>query len=104
MGVTHAPYLRVLDQFAADGYETVLAGHTHGGQVCLPFRGALVTNCDLDTGPGQGAAPAPGGRRARRARVVLAARVGRPGHLAVRPGAVLLPPGGDPADAHPVQD
>jgi predicted MPP superfamily phosphohydrolase len=49
MGVTHAPYLRVLDQFAADGYETVLAGHTHGGQLCLPFLGALVTNCDLDT-------------------------------------------------------
>jgi len=50
MGVSHAPYQRVLDQFAADGYETVLAGHTHGGQLCLPFRGALVTNCDLDTG------------------------------------------------------
>ncbi len=49
MGVTHAPYLRVLDQFAADGYETVLAGHTHGGQLCLPGAGALVTNCDLDT-------------------------------------------------------
>ena len=49
MGVTHAPYLRVLDQFAADGYETVLAGHTHGGQLCLPLYGALVTNCDLDT-------------------------------------------------------
>lgn len=49
LGVTHAPYLRVLDQFAADGYETVLAGHTHGGQLCLPLRGALVTNCDLDT-------------------------------------------------------
>ncbi len=49
LGVTHAPYLRVLDQFATDGYDTVLAGHTHGGQVCLPFRGALVTNCDLDT-------------------------------------------------------
>jgi predicted MPP superfamily phosphohydrolase len=49
MGVTHAPYLRVLDQFARDGYETVLAGHTHGGQVCLPVKGALVTNCDLDT-------------------------------------------------------
>ena len=48
MGVTHAPYLRVLDQLAGDGYETVLAGHTHGGQLCLPFRGALVTNCDLD--------------------------------------------------------
>ena len=49
MGVTHAPYLRVLDQFAADGYETVLAGHTHGGQLCLPGARALVTNCDLDT-------------------------------------------------------
>jgi predicted MPP superfamily phosphohydrolase len=54
VGVTHAPYLRVLDQFAADGYETVLAGHTHGGQVCLPFRGALVTNCDLDTARAKG--------------------------------------------------
>ncbi|HYO39073.1 MAG TPA: metallophosphoesterase [Nocardioidaceae bacterium] len=54
MGVTHAPYLRVLDQFAADGYETVLAGHTHGGQLRLPVRGALVTNCDLDTGRAKG--------------------------------------------------
>jgi uncharacterized protein len=54
MGVTHAPYLRVLDQFARDGYETVLAGHTHGGQLCLPVKGALVTNCDLDTGRAKG--------------------------------------------------
>ncbi len=36
LGVAHAPYLRVLDQYAADGYDAVLAGHTHGGQVCLP--------------------------------------------------------------------
>ena len=49
IGVAHAPYLRVLDQFARDGYELILAGHTHGGQLCLPFKGALVTNCDLDT-------------------------------------------------------
>jgi predicted MPP superfamily phosphohydrolase len=49
MGVTHAPYLRVLDRFAEDGHEVVLAGHTHGGQLCLPVTGALVTNCDLDT-------------------------------------------------------
>jgi predicted MPP superfamily phosphohydrolase len=50
VGITHAPYLRVLDQFAADGYDAVFAGHTHGGQVCLPGYGALVTNCDLDPG------------------------------------------------------
>jgi len=54
VGVTHAPYLRVLDQFAADGYEMVFAGHTHGGQLCLPFKGALVTNCDLDTARAKG--------------------------------------------------
>lgn len=48
MGVAHAPYLRVLDQFAADGYDVTLAGHTHGGQLCVPFLGALVTNCDLE--------------------------------------------------------
>ena len=47
-GVTHAPYLRVLDQFARDGYDVTFAGHTHGGQLCLPFKGALVTNCDLE--------------------------------------------------------
>ncbi|MFI8824495.1 metallophosphoesterase [Streptomyces sp. NPDC053431] len=49
VGVVHAPYLRALDAFTADGYELLLAGHTHGGQLCVPFYGALVTNCDLDT-------------------------------------------------------
>ena len=48
LGVAHAPYLRVLDQFAADGYDAIIAGHTHGGQVCVPGKGALTTNCDLD--------------------------------------------------------
>ena len=48
IGVTHAPYLRVIDGMAADGMDLILAGHTHGGQVCVPFYGALVTNCDLD--------------------------------------------------------
>jgi predicted MPP superfamily phosphohydrolase len=55
MGVTHAPYTRVLDRFAADGYQLVMAGHTHGGQLCLPFYGALVTNCDLDRSRAKGA-------------------------------------------------
>jgi uncharacterized protein len=49
LAVVHAPYLRVLDAFTADGYPLILAGHTHGGQLCIPFYGALVTNCDLDT-------------------------------------------------------
>ena len=50
VAVAHAPYLRVLDQFAADGWDAVIAGHTHGGQVCVPGYGALTTNCDLDPG------------------------------------------------------
>lgn len=54
IGVTHAPYLRVLDQYAADGYELTLAGHTHGGQLCLPFKGAIVTNCDLEPARAKG--------------------------------------------------
>ena len=54
LGVTHAPYLRVLDAMAADGADLVLAGHTHGGQLCVPGVGALVTNCDLDRARGEG--------------------------------------------------
>jgi predicted MPP superfamily phosphohydrolase len=54
LGLTHAPYTRVLDRFAEDGYQLVLAGHTHGGQMCLPFKGALVTNCDLDPSRAKG--------------------------------------------------
>jgi predicted MPP superfamily phosphohydrolase len=54
VGVAHAPYLRVLDQLAADGYDAILAGHTHGGQVCLPGVGALTTNCDLEPARAKG--------------------------------------------------
>ena len=62
LGVTHAPYRRVLDAMAGDGCDLILAGHTHGGQLCLPGVGALVTNCDLDRGRAKGLHGWPGPR------------------------------------------
>ncbi|WP_425438782.1 metallophosphoesterase [Propionibacterium cyclohexanicum] len=47
LGVTHAPYRRVLDAMADDGVALILAGHTHGGQVCLPGGRPIVTNADI---------------------------------------------------------
>ncbi|WP_158862554.1 metallophosphoesterase [Leifsonia sp. AG29] len=47
IGVTHSPYRRILDAFVTYGAAMIFAGHTHGGQVCLPGFGALVTNCDI---------------------------------------------------------
>jgi predicted MPP superfamily phosphohydrolase len=48
LGLVHAPEPRVLDRFAADGHDLLLCGHTHGGQLRVPFYGALVTNCGID--------------------------------------------------------
>jgi uncharacterized protein len=47
LGVTHSPEPFLLRRFANDGYDLVLAGHTHGGQVRVPFGPALVTNCGI---------------------------------------------------------
>ena len=54
LGLAHSPEPRVLDRFATFGHQLVMAGHTHGGQLCLPFYGAIVTNCDLDRSRAKG--------------------------------------------------
>lgn len=48
IGLAHSPEPRVLDQFAADGYQLAMSGHTHGGQLCLPGGKAVITNCGID--------------------------------------------------------
>jgi predicted MPP superfamily phosphohydrolase len=54
IGVTHAPYRRVLDALVTHGAQLIFAGHTHGGQVCLPGGRALTTNSDLPTAQARG--------------------------------------------------
>ena len=102
LGVTHAPYQRVLDAYAADGADLIVAGHTHGGQVCVPGYGALVTNCDLDTSRVKGLlALAAGGRldavvagaggcRVAHVSAGLGTAPTAPVRLACRPEATLL--------------
>ncbi len=62
LGVTHAPYTRVLDEMHDDGVDLILAGHTHGGQLAVPLYGALVTNSDLDRSRAKGLHGWPGAR------------------------------------------
>ena len=47
LGLVHAPYRRSIERFAMSGYDLVLSGHTHGGQLRAPLLGALVNNSDL---------------------------------------------------------
>ena len=96
LGLTHSPEPRVLDGFAADGYDLLLAGHTHGGQLRLP--GLRRARHQLRH------RPLPRPRRLPLGRAHVAARLRRPGHRPDRPGPVRLPARGQPADARPAPD
>ena len=98
LGLTHAPYRRVLEAMSADDVDLVLAGHTHGGQLRVPGVGALVTNCDLDPGRASGLSQWPGRlgdpRAADHMYLHVSAGLGTspytPVRLACRPEATLL--------------
>jgi uncharacterized protein len=47
LAVVHSP--DPAPELAALGYGLILSGHTHGGQVRVPFVGALVTNSQIPT-------------------------------------------------------
>jgi uncharacterized protein len=99
LGVMHSPEPRVLDQFTGDGYDLLLAGHTHGGQLRIPLYGALVTNCGIDRERVSGlhrhpaAAPEPGEPDTRpwlHVSAGLGTSPWAPVRIACRPEATLL--------------
>jgi uncharacterized protein len=91
VAVMHSPEPRLLDQFTADGYELLLAGHTHGGQLCLPFYGTLVTNCGLDRERARGLHRHPvGGDAWLHVSAGLGTSPWAPARFACRPEASLL--------------
>ena len=98
IGLTHAPYRRILTRMSAEGVDLALAGHTHGGQLCVPGFGALVTNCDLDRSRASGLSQWPGRPGAPRAAgpmyLHVSAGLGTspytPVRIACRPEATLL--------------
>jgi len=91
IGVMHTPEPSTLDQFAADGYDLLLAGHTHGGQVCLPFYGTLITNCGIERARARGLHRHPvGGQAWLHVSAGLGTAPTAPVRFACRPEASLL--------------
>ncbi len=92
LGVTHAPYRRVLDALTNQGADLILAGHTHGGQVRIPGLPALVTNCDIPRRQAQGLSVWDGQRRSALLNVSagLGTSIYAPVRFACAPEAVVL--------------
>ena len=90
LGVTHTPASRVLDAMAADGFALLLAGHTHGGQVCVPGYGALTTNCDLPHSMAKGLHRWPGSEAWLHVSAGLGTHPTAPMRFACRPEASIL--------------
>jgi uncharacterized protein len=49
ISLIHTPDAWVLSTLAIKNTDIVFAGHTHGGQVRLPFIGAIISGCRLET-------------------------------------------------------
>jgi uncharacterized protein len=90
VGLTHTPASRVLDAMAADGFSLLLAGHTHGGQVCVPGYGALTTNCDLPNAMARGLHRWPGSEAWLHVSAGLGTHPTAPIRFACRPEATIL--------------
>jgi uncharacterized protein len=90
IGVTHTPASHVLDAMASDGFSLLLAGHTHGGQVCVPGYGALTTNCDLPHGMAKGLHRWPGSEAWLHVSAGLGTHPTAPVRFACRPEATML--------------
>ena len=96
LGVLHSPEPALLDAFVADGYDLLLAGHTHGGQLRLPGVGTLVTNCGIDRARASGLHrhPPDGASASRQAWLHVSAGLGTspwaPARFYCRPEATLL--------------
>lgn len=92
IGVAHAPYQYVLDELVDHRAALLLAGHTHGGQICVPGYGAVVTNCDIPRKQVKGLSTWQHARR--EAYLHVSAGVGTsiyaPVRFACRPEATLL--------------
>jgi predicted MPP superfamily phosphohydrolase len=90
LGVTHTPASHVLNAMADDGFALLLAGHTHGGQVCVPGYGALTTNCDLPTSMAKGLHRLPGSETWLHVSAGLGTHPTAPVRFGCRPEASIL--------------